>query len=126
MLNYFEEVAQTYQPMWVEKSSRKFTEAEIALINECVVTQGNFDRSVLFTLKNGKKTWTPIEKSSVVKYADEMNVGDSLDIRRMILVELDYTGTDPKYKVRKTFKIRYTPAKESASEIVSFDNPFGV
>jgi len=48
MLNYFEEVATTYQPNWVEKNARKFTEEEIAFISECVVTQDNFDRKLVY------------------------------------------------------------------------------
>ena len=88
--------------------------------------QGNFDRSVCFLMKNGNKVWTPIEKSSIVKYSDEMNVGDSLDIKRMMLVHMKYTGNDPKYKVKETFKIRYMPAEDTPSLITSFDNPFGV
>ena len=80
----------------------------------------------MFFLKNGAYKYIALEKSSVTMYLDEMNPEDELDVSRMQIVAMNYVGTDPKYKGKQIFRIRYTEPKEEDTTVTSFDNPFGI
>jgi hypothetical protein len=124
-MNIFDAV-KSYLPQWKEVGVREFSDEEKAAIKECRVKQGKYDRSVMFFLKNGAYKYIALEKSSVTMYLDEMNPEDELDVSRMQIVAMNYVGTDPKYKGKQIFRIRYTEPKEEDTTVTSFDNPFGI
>lgn len=124
-MNFFEEVLKGYNPQWEAVNVREFTDSEKTFMGKIVVHQGNYDRSIMFTGQNGKKYFIPIEKSSVSKYLSEMAPGATLDANRLLMVQLKYIGDDPNYKVKTTYKVRYTDSKDE-TPIDNFDDPFGL
>lgn len=105
---------------WNVTDEREFSDKEKSVITECKVVPSNFGRSVMFLLPSiGKKFFIPLEPIA------QCNLGDNLDINKLHLLKLEYSGTDTSIKVTTTKRIRIvdTPAKAAES---TFENPFGL
>lgn len=114
------DLVKTYEKgAWVEVTSRKFTEAELQLIEKCVVTKGDYSMSVRVDLTNDKMLYFTLDKR------ESCSVGEELSKETLELVHLKYEGNSEKVKVKETIVVRIdTPIKKI--EEINFDNPFGL
>ena len=116
-MNIFDFI-KVYEKEWEESNSRKFSDEEIARITKAIVVMGAHGKAVRFYSDRGSQ-YISLEPSS----ASEVSVGDELDMKSLIFVELKYVGDKPEQQVKKCYKIRLdnvTPPE------VTFDNPFGL
>ena len=114
MASIFDSV-QLYASEWNEVNSRAFTEEEAKSVSTCAVVPSKYGKSVMFQFPNGKR-FIPLEPTANV------TLGEILDIKNLILVALQYGGTDPDRQGKQILRIRIKEVTQS----MSFDNPFGI
>lgn len=76
----------TYAGKWSVKSSRAFTQEEIAAVKSATVVPSQYGNSVLFMLVGGRWTYIPLAKDATV------GVGESVDLTKAKLLTLEKTG----------------------------------
>lgn len=77
---------QVYAGKWSVKSSRSFTNEEIALVESAVVVPSTYGNSVMFTMKAGGQTYIPLANDAKV------GVGEYIELSKASLLTLEKSG----------------------------------
>lgn len=77
---------QVYAGKWSVKSSRSFTNEEIALVESAVVVPSTYGNSVMFTMKAGGQTYIPLANDA------KAGVGEYIDLSKASLLTLEKSG----------------------------------
>lgn len=77
---------QVYAGKWSVKSSRSFTNEEIALVESAVVVPSTYGNSVMFTMKAGGQTYIPLANDA------KIGVGEAVDLSKASLLTLEKSG----------------------------------
>jgi hypothetical protein len=75
-----------YAGKWSEKSSRNFTQEEIAAVDTAVVVSSAYGASVCFMMKSGGQTYIPLSSKSTA------SVGEVLDLSKAKVITLAKSG----------------------------------
>lgn len=110
------DIIKLYQSEWTEVNSRNFSPEECKAVQGCSVVASQYGKSVCFLFGNGKR-YIPLEPTANVV------IGDILDITKLKLVSLQYSGSNPEQQITNIMRIR---VENQISTEVSFDNPFGI
>lgn len=113
----------TYDSEWEELNNRPFSEDEIEAIDHAVVYPGRYSTSMEFYVKNTdpwKKKYIPLEPSS----ANNVAIGDVIDLHNMLLVQCKYVGSDAAKAGKIINRIRIKNVE--SQQATSFDDPFGL
>ena len=76
----------TYAGKWSVKSSRNFTEEEIAAVKSAAVVPSQYGNSVCFMMVGGGQTYIPLANDATV------SVGESIDLTKAKLLTLEKEG----------------------------------
>ena len=85
MANIFSSL-RVYAGKWNLKSSRAFTQEEIAAVKSATVVPSQYGNSVCFTMVGGGQTFIPLSQNSA------KSVGDSIDLTSAKLLTLEKSG----------------------------------
>lgn len=80
------DVLKVYAGKWSVKSSRNFTDDEIAAVEKAVVVSSDYGSSVCFHLVSGGMSFIPLSTAST------KGVGESVDLHEAKLVTLEKSG----------------------------------
>ena len=86
-MNIFSSLRQ-YAGKWQLKSSRDFSQEEIAAVERNEVVSSQYGNSVCFFMAGGGMTFIPLSNNSTV------GVGESIDLQRAKLLTLSKSGED--------------------------------
>lgn len=110
---------------WEEKEVLEFPQDIIDLMKSVVVVQGDWQRRVCLTLKNGSYCHVNADKVSMEKYPDAFELGTELPLEDCKLVVFKYVGPDnPDIKVKEYAALRYAPKNDKEIEEVSGESLF--
>ena len=80
------DLLKVYAGKWSVKSSRNFTDDEIAAVEKAVVVSSEYGNSVCFHLVSGGMSFIPLSTSST------KGIGESVDLHEAKLVTLEKSG----------------------------------
>lgn len=83
-----------YGGKWSEKSSRKFSTQEIALVNKAQVVESQYGSSCCFFMKNGTTMYVPMSQDA------KSEVGDMVDLYSAEIVTLEKQGEKDIQRIR--------------------------
>lgn len=83
-----------YGGKWSEKSSRKFTNEELALVDKAMVVDSQYGSSCCFFMKNGSTMYVPMSNDS------KSEVGDMVDLSTAEIVTLKKQGEKDIQRIR--------------------------
>jgi hypothetical protein len=83
-----------YGGKWAEKSSRKFTADELALVTKAQVVESQYGNSCCFFMANGTTMYVPMSNDS------KSGVGDILNLEEAEIVTLEKIGENPIQRIR--------------------------
>lgn len=92
-LNLFSNL-KVYGGKWSEKSSRKFTEEELALVDKAQVIESQYGSSCCFFMKNGTTMYIPMSNDA------KSEVGDFIDLKSADIVTLEKQGEKDITRIR--------------------------
>ena len=75
-----------YAGKWSVKSSRNFTEEELAAVKSATVVPSQYGNSVCFMMVGGGQTYIPLANDATV------GVGESIDLTKAKLLTLEKEG----------------------------------
>lgn len=93
MMNLFSNL-KVYGGKWAEKSSRKFTQDELALVVKAQVVESQYGNSCCFFMANGTTMYVPMSNDS------KSGVGDILNLEEAEIVTLEKIGENPIQRIR--------------------------
>lgn len=115
------DVLKQYKSKWVVKEKRRFTEAELAAIDRAEVKAGPHGLSICFFMKNSNG----YRFISVDSRAD-LGIGETPDPKDLVIKVLENVG-DPNVPMgTTTIRVEYDPEESAESQVVDFNNPFGL
>ena len=80
------DLLKVYAGKWSVKSSRNFTDDEIAAVEKAVVVSSEYGNSVCFYLVSGGMSFIPLSTAST------KGIGESVDLHEAKLVTLEKSG----------------------------------
>ena len=80
------DLLKVYAGKWSIKSSRNFTDDEIAAVEKAVVVSSEYGNSVCFHLVSGGMSFIPLSTAST------KGVGESVDLHEAKLITLERSG----------------------------------
>lgn len=83
-----------YGGKWSEKSSRKFSAEEIALVDKAQVVESQYGSSCCFFMANGTTMYVPMSKDA------KSEVGDMVDLSSAEIVTLEKQGEKDIQRIR--------------------------
>lgn len=83
-----------YGGKWAEKSSRKFTQDELALVIKAQVVESQYGSSCCFFMANGTTMYVPMSNDA------KSEVGDIVDLREAEIVTLEKIGEKDIQRIR--------------------------
>ena len=83
-----------YGGKWSEKSSRKFTQEELALVEKAKVVDSQYGSSCCFFMKNGTAMYVPMSQDA------KSEVGDIVDLSTAEIVTLEKQGEKDIQRIR--------------------------
>lgn len=84
-MNIFDKLF-VYAAKWAVKGSRAFEQAEINAVDEAVVVDSTYGKSVCFFMKNGGRTYIPLSTES------SYQLGDTVDLATAKIITLGKEG----------------------------------
>lgn len=90
----FHSLPQKKPNKWHIKSTRDFTQEEIAAVSQAVVVSSQYGNSVQFTMVSGGVTYIPLSQDS------DSVAGEIVDITKAKLLTLEKTGESDIYRVQ--------------------------
>ena len=79
---------------WSEKSSRHFTQEELALVEKAQVVESQYGSSCCFFMKNGTTMYVPMSQDA------KSGVGDMVDLSSAEIVTLEKQGEKDIQRIR--------------------------
>lgn len=83
-----------YGGKWSEKSSRKFTQEELALVTKAQVVESQYGNSCCFLMANGTTMYVPMSNDA------KSEVGDIIDLKEAEIVTLEKSGERDIQRIR--------------------------
>ena len=83
-----------YGGKWAEKSSRKFTQDELALVTKAQVVESQYGNSCCFFMANGTTMYVPMSNDA------KSEVGDIIDLNEAEIVTLEKVGEKDIQRIR--------------------------
>lgn len=83
-----------YGGKWAEKSSRKFTEEELALVTKAQVVESQYGNSCCFFMANGSTMYVPMSNDA------KSEVGDIIDLKEAEIITLEKSGEKDIQRIR--------------------------
>lgn len=83
-----------YDGKWSEKSSRKFTQEELALVDKAQVVESQYGSSCCFFMKNSTTMYVPMSQDA------KSEVGDMVDLSSAEIVTLEKQGEKDIQRIR--------------------------
>ena len=83
-----------YGGKWFEKSSRKFTQEELALVDKAQVVESQYGSSCCFFMKNGTTMYIPMSQDA------KSEVGDMVDLSSAEIITLEKQGEKDIQRIR--------------------------
>lgn len=83
-----------YGGKWTEKSSRKFSQEELALVTKAKVVESQYGNSCCFFLANGTTMYVPMSNDA------KSEVGDIIDLKEAEIVTLEKSGEKDIQRIR--------------------------
>ena len=83
-----------YGGKWSEKSSRKFSQEELALIDKAQVVESQYGTSCCFFTKHGTTMYVPMSKDA------KSEVGDMIDLSSAEIITLEKQGEKDIQRIR--------------------------
>jgi len=83
-----------YGGKWSEKSSRKFSADELALVDKAQVVESQYGSSCCFFMKNGTTMYVPMSQDA------KSEVGDMVDLSSAEIVTLEKQGEKDIQRIR--------------------------
>ena len=83
-----------YGGKWSEKSARKFTQEELALVDKAQVVDSQYGSSCCFFMKNGTTMYVPMSQDA------KSGVGDMVDLSSAEIVTLEKQGEKDIQRIR--------------------------
>lgn len=83
-----------YGGKWVEKSSRKFSQEELALVTKAQVVESQYGNSCCFFMANGTTMYVPMSNDA------KSEVGDIIDLKEAEIVTLEKNCEKPIQRIR--------------------------
>lgn len=83
-----------YGGKWTEKSSRKFSQEELALVDKAQVVESQYGSSCCFFMKNGTTLYVPMSQDA------KSEVGDLIDLSSADIVTLEKHGEKDIQRIR--------------------------
>lgn len=111
--------------LWKKEDSRKFTEQEIASIEEAIIAKGEFSKALRLRITKLGEDGTPVTGYVYISLdtATKASIGDIIDPKDVELVSLKYVGSDEERKGKHILRARIV---QSEPKEPTFDNPFGL
>lgn len=83
-----------YGGKWAEKSSRKFSQEELALVTKAQVVESQYGNSCCFFMANGTTMYVPMSNDA------KSEVGDIIDLKEAEIVTLERNGAKTIQRIR--------------------------
>ena len=83
-----------YGGKWSEKSSRKLSQEELALVDKAQVVESEYGSSCCFFMKNGTTMYVPMSQDA------KSEVGDMVDLSSAEIVTLEKQGEKDIQRIR--------------------------
>lgn len=83
-----------YGGKWSEKSSRRFSQVELALVDKAQVVESQYGSSCCFFMKNGTTMFVPMSQDA------KSEVGDIIDLSSAEIVTLEKQGEKDIQRIR--------------------------
>lgn len=83
-----------YGGKWAVKSSRKFTQDELALVTKAQVVESQYGNSCCFFMANGTTMYVPMSNDA------KSEVGDIIDLKEAEIVTLEKVGEKDIQRIR--------------------------
>ena len=83
-----------YGGKWSEKSSRKFSQEELALVDKAQVVESEYGSSCCFFMKNGTTMYVPMSQDA------KAGIGDIVDLSSAEIVTLEKQGEKDIQRIR--------------------------
>ena len=83
-----------YGGKWSEKSFRKFSQEELALVDKAQVVESEYGSSCCFFMKNGTTMYVPMSQDA------KSGVGDMVDLSSAKIVTLEKQGEKDIQRIR--------------------------
>lgn len=83
-----------YGGKWAEKSSRKFSQEELALVTKAQVVESQYGNSCCFFMANGTTMYVPMSNDA------KSEVGDIIDLKEAEIVTLEKAGEKDIQRIR--------------------------
>ncbi len=83
-----------YGGKWSEKSSRKFAQEELALVDKAQVVESQYGSSCCFFMKNGTTMYVPMSQDA------KSEVGDMVDLSSAEIITLEKQGEKDIQRIR--------------------------
>ena len=83
-----------YGGKWSEKSSRNFSQEELALVDKAQVVESEYGSSCCFFMKNGTTMYVPMSQDA------KSGVGDIVDLSTAEIVTLEKQGEKDIQRIR--------------------------
>ena len=83
-----------YGGKWAEKSSRKFTQDELALVTKAQVVESQYGNSCCFFMANGTTMYVPMSTDA------KSGVGDIVNLNEAEIVTLEKAGEKDIQRIR--------------------------
>lgn len=83
-----------YGGKWSEKSSRKFSQEELALVEKAKVVESEYGLSCCFFMKNGTTMYVPMSQDA------KSGIGDMVDLSSAEIVTLEKQGEKDIQRIR--------------------------
>ena len=83
-----------YGGKWSEKSSRKLSQEELALVDKAQVVESEYGSSCCFFMKNGTTMYVPMSQDA------KSGVGDMVDLSSAEIVTLEKQGEKDIQRIR--------------------------
>lgn len=108
---------QEYGSNWEILEVRNFNAQELTSIEKVEVRASTYGKSMCFFMKNGKKTFIPVDRESNLNIGDEV-AADKVQLRKLVNV------SDPNKAVGEVIlRVDVEPEEEVEP---TFDNPLGI
>ena len=83
-----------YGGKWAVKSSRKFSQEELALVTKAQVVESQYGNSCCFFMANGTTMYVPMSNDA------KSEVGDIIDLKEAEIVTLEKVGEKDIQRIR--------------------------
>lgn len=83
-----------YGGKWAVKSSRKFSQEELALVTKAKVVESQYGNSACFFMANGTTMYVPMSNDA------KSEVGDIIDLKEAEIVTLEKVGEKDIQRIR--------------------------